>query len=87
MASNTSNISESTPVRRGGRAISDEIRSRLIKAHETGLSYGQISELYDVKKDTVYRICSFATSATSTLNSFFHVLTITVPKVIRLEDL
>lgn len=59
MASNTSNISESTPVRRGGKAISDEIRSRLIKAHETGLSYGQISELYDVKKDTVYRICSF----------------------------
>ena len=46
MASNTSNISESTPVRRGGKAISDEIRSRLIKAHETGLSYGQISELY-----------------------------------------
>ena len=54
MASNTSNISESTPVRRGGKAISDEIRSRLIKAHETGLSYGQISELYDVKKDTVF---------------------------------
>ena len=59
MASNSvSELSESSIVPRKGKAISNEIRKRLIDADEAGISYKQMSLLFGVKADTAYRICS-----------------------------
>ena len=37
---------------RGGRAINNELRQRLIDAHQTGVTYRQMERLYGVKRDT-----------------------------------
>ena len=59
MASNSvSELSEPSIVPRKGKAISNEIRKRLIDADEAGISYKQMSLLFGVKADTAYRICS-----------------------------
>ena len=42
----------------GGRAINNELRHRLIDAHQTGVTYRQMERLYGVKIDTAFRICS-----------------------------
>ena len=39
-------------------AVKDELRQRLIDAHQTGVTYRQMERLYGVKRDTAYRICS-----------------------------
>ena len=36
---------------RGGKTVSKDIRKRLINAHETDISFAQMTMLYDVKKD------------------------------------
>ena len=36
---------------RGGKTVSKDIRKRLINAHETDISFAQMTTLYDVKKD------------------------------------
>ena len=41
-----------------GKAISNDIRKRLIDADEAGVAYKQMSLLFGVKVDTAYRICS-----------------------------
>ena len=46
------------PLPRGGKSIPKGMRKRLIDAHESGISYEQMTRLYGVKKDTAYRICS-----------------------------
>ena len=46
------------PLPRGGKSIPKDIRKRLIDAHEAGISYEKMTQLYGVKKDTAYRICS-----------------------------
>ena len=45
-------------IHRGGRAINNELRQRLIDAHQTGVTYRQMERLYGVKRDTAYRIRS-----------------------------
>ena len=35
---------------RGGKTVSKDIRKRLINAHETDISFSQMTTLYDVKK-------------------------------------
>ena len=85
---------------RGGRAINNELRQRLIDAHQTGITYRQMERLYGVKRDTAYQvnarrekllqICPNALAQitpSTCLNSFFHVLTVIVQKALRLEDL
>ena len=46
------------PFHEAWRAISNELRQRLIDAHQSGVTYKQMTRLYGVKKDTAYRICS-----------------------------
>ena len=45
-------------IKRGGKSISNEVRSLLINAHQRGLSYREMVVLYGVREDTAYRICS-----------------------------
>ena len=39
---------------RGGRAINNELRQRLID--QTGITYRQMERLYGVKRDTAYQV-------------------------------
>ena len=43
---------------KGGKTITNDVRRRLIDAHEADLTYKQMSQLFGVKVDTAYRICS-----------------------------
>ena len=45
-------------IHRGGKTITADIRVRLINAHQDGVSYKRMENLFGVKKDTAYRICS-----------------------------
>ena len=47
-----STTSSTVAILRGGRAISNELRQRLIDAHQSGVTYKQMTRLYGVKKDT-----------------------------------
>ena len=50
-------------IHRGGKTITADIRVRLINAHQDGVSYKRMENLFGVKKDTAYRICQgFSTS-------------------------
>ena len=40
------------------KTITNDVRSRLIDAHEAGLTYKRMYQLFGVKVDTAYRICS-----------------------------
>ena len=53
-----STTSSTVAISRSGRAISNELRQRLTDAHQSGVTYKQMTRLYGVKKDTAYRICS-----------------------------
>ena len=44
---------------KGGKTITNDVRRRLIDAHEVGHTYKRMSQLFGVEVDTVYRICSF----------------------------
>ena len=42
---------------KGSKTIPNDVRKRLIDAHEAGFTYKQVSQLFGVKVDTAYRIC------------------------------
>ena len=54
---------------KGSKTISNDVRKRLIDAHDAGLTYKQMSQLSGVKVDTAYRICSMRKSPGSTIQS------------------
>ena len=43
---------------KGSKTIPKDVRKRLIDAHEAGLTYKQMSQLFGIKVDTAYIICS-----------------------------
>ena len=43
---------------KGSKTIPNDVRKRLIDGHEAGLTYKQMSQLFGVKVDTAYIICS-----------------------------
>ena len=51
-----STTSSTVAISRGGRAISNELLQRLIDAHQSGVTYKQMTRLYGVKKDT--KLCT-----------------------------
>ena len=43
---------------KGNKTIPNDVRKRLIDAHEAALTYKQMSQLFGRKVDSAYRICS-----------------------------
>ena len=51
-------------IHRGEKTITADIRVRLINAHQDGISFKRMENLFGVKKDTAYLKCSSRQSTT-----------------------
>ena len=55
---NSESVGSNSLAPKGGKTITNDVRRGLIDAHEAGLTYKRMSQLFGVKVDTAYRICS-----------------------------